>query len=131
MTFPEFISEVQARGGLTSTKEALNLTDATLSILGARVYVEPGERLGAGLPPQIREYFDAPYSGQNFGIEDFYTRVSMRAGIDLPTVRLRCAIVISVLRDAMQPGELEDIRTRLPIEYKPLFSWYTGMSVAA
>ncbi len=130
MTFPEFIAEVQARAGLATTKEALMVTDATLSVLGARIYKAPGEKIGSGLVPQIKEYLEVPYPGLNFGLEDFYRRVCVAANIDLPSARVQCAAVISVLGDAMAPGEIEDIRTRLPVEYKPLFSWYQGLPAA-
>ena len=131
MTFPEFIREVQTRAQLATTKEALTVTDATLSALGGRIYMTPGEKIGASLAPHIREYLEVPYSGLNLGVEDFYSRVCLRAGIDLPTAKALAAVVISVLRDAMAPGEIEEIRMRLPVEYKRLFSWYEGMPLAA
>lgn len=131
LTFPEFIREVQTRAGLDTTKEALMVTDATLSVLGARTYKLLGERIGADLAPQIREYLEAPFCGANFGIEDFYRRVCIAANIDLLSARFRCAAVVSVLRDTMAPGELEEIRARLPVEYNPLFSWSDSESRAA
>lgn len=131
MTFPEFISAVQARAGLNTLKEALTVTDATLSILGVRLFKTSGDMIGIGLAPQIREYLLAPFCGVEFGMEEFYRRVCVAAGIDLLTARARCGAVVSVLRDAMAPGEIEEIRGRLPVEYKPLFSWNEGLPMAA
>jgi uncharacterized protein (DUF2267 family) len=131
LTFPEFIREVQRRGRLGTTKEALMATDATLSALGGRIYTTAGEKIGANLVPQIREYLEVPYLGLNLGVEDFYSRVCLSAGIGLPTAKVLSAVVISVLGDAMAPGEIEEIRTRLPVEYKPLFAWREGMPLAA
>ena len=44
-----------------------------------------------------------------------------REGVDLPDAIYQARAVISVLGEAVSPGEMADARAQLPDEYDPLF----------
>ena len=81
---------------------------------------------------------DAPAiatSGINFGLfcatpgvpvsrlslSDFFHHVCDREGTALPEAVYHARVVIEVMREAVSPGEIEDVLAQLPAEYRPLF----------
>ena len=48
-------------------------------------------------------------------------RVGEREAVDLPDAVFHARSVVSVLRDAVSPGEIRDVRTQLPEQWAPLF----------
>ncbi len=121
MKFDEFIGQVQNRAHLASEGEAFNATRATLEILGQRLFGGEAKDIASQLPSQLREFI-LKNEGQNesFGVDEFFHRVSDREKVDLPVSVHHARAVISVLRDAISPGEFEDMMDQLPEEYRPL-----------
>lgn len=57
----------------------------------------------------------------SFNLEQFFQRVAERESADLPQAVHHARAVISVLQEAVTPGEVADVRAQLPDEYDPLF----------
>jgi uncharacterized protein (DUF2267 family) len=56
-------------------------------------------------------------------LNDFYDRVSLREGEDLPAAVFHAKAVMSVLMEAVSPGEWSDMRAQLPQSFNDLFNW--------
>lgn len=55
--------------------------------------------------------------GVRFDLKDFYELVSKREGVDVPKAACHVRAVASVLREAVSPGEWEDVLAQLPTDY--------------
>ncbi len=122
MQFDEFIGQVQHRARLAATDEAIRTTRATLQTLAERLYGGEADDLAAQLPQEIGRYLQEVESrGNRFSLDEFFRRVSEREGVDLPIAVHHARAVISVLSEAVTPGELQDVRAQLPSEFDPLF----------
>jgi uncharacterized protein (DUF2267 family) len=131
MKYDEFIERVQSRAELESSDQAVLAARATLITLAERLSGEEPAHLASELPRELGRFIsDRPpffiRSGESFSADEFYDRVSIREGEETETaVRHACA-VMAVLKDAVSPGELEDIKAQLPEDYDSLFGIGAG-----
>ncbi|NLG49009.1 MAG: DUF2267 domain-containing protein [Chloroflexi bacterium] len=121
MKFDEFVGQVQNRARLASEGQAFDAIKATLTVLGQRLAGGEAEDIAAQLPSQLQEYLLKEGYQDSFGVQEFFQRVSKLEKVDLPESVHHTRAVISVLRDAISPGEYADMLDQLPDEYKPLF----------
>ncbi|MCL6583732.1 MAG: DUF2267 domain-containing protein [bacterium] len=121
MRYQEFIEQVKKLGGFESLDEAAKVTEATLETLSERLSRKEREDLAAQLPKELKEYFLKGRDTERFLLEDFYSRVSARAAVRYHRAVEQAQAVMQVLREAVSPGELEDILSELPDEYGELF----------
>lgn len=121
MQYDEFIGLVQNRARLASNGEAVRATRATLEVLGTRLYGGEVEDLAAQLPAEVGHYLRQVESNETFGLDEFFERVSRHEQVDLPEAVHHARAVISVIQEAVSPGEIEDVRAQLPAEFNPLF----------
>ena len=125
MQFSEFLGQVQNRAQLPSMGHALAATRATLVTLGERLAGGEPHDLAAQLPREISHFVIAgdPASmsrGERFDLAEFVNRVSMREGVDEPRAAEHAQAVLSVLNDAVSPGEMEQVRGQLPADIRRL-----------
>ncbi|NPV08641.1 MAG: DUF2267 domain-containing protein [Anaerolineae bacterium] len=127
MQYDEFVGKVQNRARLPSTGEAVRAVHATLETLAQRLFGGEAEDLAAQLPREIGSYLrEADRSRQeSFGLDEFYRRVAEHAGpgLDYPDAVFRARVVMSVLTEAVSPGEIRDMRAQLPAEFNHLFQF--------
>ena len=123
MQYDEFVGQVQHRARLASSGQAIRAIQATLQTLAERLYGGEAGDLAAQLPREIQPYLQTLETGEDFDLKEFYERVSMREEIDLPESIYHARAVISVVRDAVSAGEMEDVLAQLPDEYDALFQW--------
>lgn len=123
MQYDEFVGQVQHRARLASGGEAIRAISATLGTLAERLYGGEADDLAAQLPREIQPYLQAIESGRDFDLREFFQRVSDREQVDLPEAIYHARAVMSVVRDAVSAGEIQDILAQLPDEYDPLFQW--------
>jgi uncharacterized protein (DUF2267 family) len=112
-----FIDSVATLLG-TSSEQATTLTRATLTTLAERI--DPGEArdLSARLPGDLAPYAFGPnQAAERFGLDEFVSRVGGRAEADGTQARDAIIAVFVTLRDAMPPGEYDDIVAHLPAEF--------------
>ena len=128
MQYDQFVGQVQHRAGLPSLGDAVAAIRATLTTLGERLTDEEVDHLAAQLPREIAAYlpWGAPYGPRRMTLDEFFERVSDREGVDLPDAVYHARVVGEVLRDAVSPGELEDVLAQLPEEYATLFEGAAG-----
>ncbi len=122
MQYDEFIGQVQHRARLSATDEAVRATRATLTTLAERLAGGEPKDLAAQLPEEIGRWLLRPESqaSDRFSLDEFFRRVSEREGVELPQAVHHARAVISVLQEAVTPGEIKDVRAQLPEEWTPL-----------
>ena len=118
MKHDEFIGRVQHHARLGSRGDAERATRATLETLGERLAGGEPKDLASQLPPEIGLHLlRCGGRGERFSLDEFYSRVSVREGEDLPTAVFHARAVIRVLSEAVSKGEINDIFAQLPPEY--------------
>jgi uncharacterized protein (DUF2267 family) len=128
MQYDEFVGQVQNRAHLPSQGEAVAAIRATLETLAERLTKGESDHLSAQLPREIAAYLrPATLLGQeSLTLDQFFARVSDREGVDLPKSVHHARVVAEVLREAVSPGEFDDMLAQLPDEYNQLFQGSTG-----
>ena len=120
MKFDEFVTEVADRTGM-GRDEAESLVRATLRTLAERLSGGEAEDLRAQLPKQLQPELIPPQEeAQGFGVEEFARRVAARSGIDEADAGAGVVAVLSVIRDAVSPGEFDDVLSQLGRDFAEL-----------
>lgn len=123
MQFDDFITRVQEQARFDSREESIQLTRAVLETLGERLDRKVRNGLEAQLPNELKEFLLARAEhGDLYDVHEFYNRVGARANLTYGDATERTRQVISVLREAIPGGEIEDILEDLPAEYRELFA---------
>ena len=125
----EFLNKVQDYGGLDSTDEALQMTEIFLSTLGEWLYRTEARKLAAQLP---KEFQDFPFKEQDpertraevahYPLEEFYNRIKGRADVTFKDAVRIAKAVAQALKEAVSPGEIENVLEELPDEFNELFA---------
>ncbi len=124
MQYEEFLNKVQDRIGPAQPEEARRAITATLSTLSERISGGEASDLAAQLPEELKE--PAQRSGEEaerFSYEEFLRRVGEREGANTDTARDHASAVLTVLREAVTGGQLDDIAAQLPQEFASLFEY--------
>lgn len=130
MDYDEFVKRVEETAELDAPEKAQDAIRATLGTLGELLSRPERADLAAELHKPIKECLDAwlehSTKGINrphrFPLEEFYNRVSARAGIGYPAAVKRSLAVMGVLRQAVSQGQLDEAFRELPEEYGELLS---------
>lgn len=123
MQFDEFVTRVQEQARLDTREEAILLTRAVLETLGERLDRKVRNGLEAQLPNELKEFLLArAQRGDRYDLPEFYNRIGARADLTQQTAMERTRQTLSVLREAIPGGEIEDILEDLPPEYGELFA---------
>jgi uncharacterized protein (DUF2267 family) len=118
--FEKFVNEVADRAG-TSRDEAESLVRATLRTLAERLSGGEAEDLRAQLPRQLQAELIPPQEeAQGFDVEEFAQRVAARSGTDEAVAGAGVVAVLSVIRDAVSPGEFDDVLSQLGRDFAEL-----------
>ncbi len=123
MRYEDFVGRVQQRARVKNWNEALAAIEATLKTLGERLTSTEAADLAAQLPPAIGRFLTVVDTNKDFDLEEFYEHVSRRESIGQPISREHARAVMSVLEEAVNPGELQDVLAQLPDEYETLFTF--------
>ncbi|HWB71597.1 MAG TPA: DUF2267 domain-containing protein [Egibacteraceae bacterium] len=126
MDHDEFIGHVQHRARLDSRGAAEQTTRATLETLAERLAGGEPKDLAAQLPDEIGRHLRRTEAAQeSFSLQDFYQRVAERSapGVGLPDAAFHAKAVLSVVRDAVSPGQFDHLVAQLPDEYRDLLAY--------
>jgi uncharacterized protein (DUF2267 family) len=120
MKFEEFVDEVADQTGM-SRDDAESLVRATLRTLAERLSGGEAEDLRAQLPKQLQAELIPPQEeAQGFDVEEFAQRVAARSGTDEAVAGAGVVAVLSVIRDAVSPGEFDDVLSQLGRDFAEL-----------
>jgi uncharacterized protein (DUF2267 family) len=95
---------------------------AVLETLGERLSQAEREDFGAQLSHELKEHVLKRPKTQGFNVEEFYNRVRARADIGFPDAVKGTRAVMHVLQEAVSAGEMEDIFSELPSDYRNLLA---------
>lgn len=121
MQYDEFIGQVQHRGRMSSRRDAERAVEATLHTLGERLAGGAAENLAAQLPAELGDYLRRARGPRRLSVGQFLSSVGDRASVDPPDAAWQARVVLDVLRDAVTPGTLDNIRAQFPGEFERLF----------
>lgn len=119
MDYHDFVGEVQNRLELPGTDEAVRAIRAVPTTLGERIQEGEASNLAGPLPTEIDRYLIEAESGQQFGFDEFVSRVPERARLDEDGDGQAGAVyyvrdVLALLADVV-PGEVfEEVRENVP-----------------
>jgi uncharacterized protein (DUF2267 family) len=124
MKFEEFIAQVAQEAGL-SEEDAATLTRATLSTLAERISGGEARDLAAQLPAPLKTaLISAHENAEAFSVKEFVERTAERADTDPDVADVAVDAVLATLRDAVTPGEFDDVLSQLPADFHRLgASW--------
>jgi uncharacterized protein (DUF2267 family) len=120
MKHEEFIARVAENVGV-SHDEAENLARAALTTLAERITGGEARDLAAQLPvPFGNPLMAAKEQAESFNFEEFVRRTAERAGAEHEVAETAVVAVMATLRDAVTPGEFDDLLSQLPQDFKRL-----------
>jgi uncharacterized protein (DUF2267 family) len=120
MDYATFTRTTAERAGVPE-EAAERIEHATLRTLADRISGGEAQDLAAQLPSPFRDDLRAPREdAQAFGVDEFVRRVAERGDVDLDEARTGAAAVLITVREAVTPGELDDVLSQLPQEYREL-----------
>lgn len=120
MRYEEFISSVAERSGLFEG-DAVALTRATLATLAERISGGEARDLATQLPSPLQDaLLPTEEEAEAFSFDEFVNRVAERSGRDREAAEAAVDAVMVTLRDAVTPGEFDDVLSQLPTEFQGL-----------
>jgi uncharacterized protein (DUF2267 family) len=118
--YPTFIKTEAEKAGLPKD-QAENLAHATLRTLADRITGGEAKDLAAQLPQPLKADLQKPREeAEAFDVDEFVRRVSQRAHVDENTARTGAMATMTTVREAVTPGEFDDITSQLPQDYREL-----------
>jgi len=122
MQFDDFINRVQELAKLATKEESTTMTRAVLETLGERLDRKVCNGVASQLPNELKDYFLVrSNTTDQYGLAEFYNRVGARADLKYQEAVTYTRQVLTVLRQAIPQGEIQDILEDLPSEYQALF----------
>jgi uncharacterized protein (DUF2267 family) len=120
MQYDQLIALVAERAGLFKG-DAIDLTRATLATLADRIDGGAVRDLAAQLPGPLQDaLLPTTEEAEAFSFEEFINRVAERTRRKSIVSESAVAAVMATLRDAVTPGEFDDILSQLPNDFQRL-----------
>jgi uncharacterized protein (DUF2267 family) len=118
--YQTFLKTEAERTGLPKDK-AEEVARATLQTLADRITGGEADDLAAQLPTPLKDVLIKPQQdAERFDVDEFIRRVSERAHVDPDTARKGAMATLATVREAVTPGEFDDVTAQLPKEYREL-----------
>lgn len=124
MQYSDIVQKVQTTAQIDSPEAAQKAIQAVLKTLKERILGDEASNLAAQLPEEIGQYLRGQEgeNGQHFSLKEFYERVGQAEGVDGATAAIHVRGIFSVLREAVSPGEFENVKNNLSDDYEELFA---------
>ena len=123
MDYSHFLGRVGERAGI-GTEAAASAAHATLVTLAERVDHGEAMDLASQLPSQLKDPLEGPSNeAKPFDADEFVRRVAEREAAE---ARVHIGAVLSTLQESISCGELDDLFSQLPEEYRELFAEASG-----
>ncbi|OCC16005.1 hypothetical protein DBT_0467 [Dissulfuribacter thermophilus] len=111
----EFIKNVQEKAQLPNKEEAVWVTDAVLKTLSERLTENEAFDLASQLPQELKGIVEgAKEKIIKMNRKEFVERVAELLKTDATEAERYTSATFSVLKSAIQPGEIKDVLAQLP-----------------
>lgn len=121
----EFYTIVRQQATLESVEEAETVADAVLETFAERLSAGESEEIAGELPDELAGAIGTGDEGEDFGPDEFRTRVERRADVDEDLAVQAIRATVRALEEAA--GEaFTDVREQFPGEYDGLFGDASG-----
>jgi uncharacterized protein (DUF2267 family) len=118
--YQTFIKTEAEKAGVPKD-DAEKLAHATLRTLADRITGGEADDLAAQLPQPLKDdLLKDREDAEAFDVDEFVRRVSERAQVDQATARTGAQAVLTTVREAVTPGEFDDVTAQLPQDYREL-----------
>lgn len=122
MGYEQFVDDVKRRTGFSRRDLAERAIDATLRVLGERLETRHSHAIAEQLPPPLARSLQRwPFDGE-FGLDEFYERISSREGVSSKLAAHHAKVVCQVLREAVNDDGIEHLTADLPEPFAHLFA---------
>jgi uncharacterized protein (DUF2267 family) len=122
MKFPDFIRKVGERAGVRDRFEAEKTSVVVLQALCDRLTGKEANDLLSQLPATFKELVVVSPSALPISGDAFVNRVAEALGTTPEEARTRIRAVFATLREAVTPGEFQDVLEQLDPEYADLLA---------
>jgi uncharacterized protein (DUF2267 family) len=120
MDYRTFTRTAADRAGMPEDKVE-QVEHATLQTLAERISGGEAGDLAAQLPQPLKDDLQKPREdAERFGVDEFVRRVAERGHVAPEEARTGAAAVLTTVRQAVTPGEFDDVLSQLPQEYREL-----------
>lgn len=121
MRYQEFLNRVAELAEIDPA-EADGTTRAVLATLADHLTGGQARQLAQQLPEELQApLLKFEERAAKFSLDGFYWRVGEREGVGLEAARRRTIAVFSALEEAASAGEVRDVRSQLPEDFRVLF----------
>jgi len=115
MQYGEFMKDVRERAGVDEDR-AEKAVRATLNTLAQRLAGGEPHDLASQLPEELKETVELTTgegAGMRWDADEFVAKVAARQGCSPEQAREHVRAIFATLRDAVTPGEFDDITSQL------------------
>jgi uncharacterized protein (DUF2267 family) len=120
MDYETFTQKTADRAGLPRDT-AERVEHATLATLADRITGGEARDLASQLPARLQEDLrPAHEEAVPFGVDEFVQRIAEQADVGRDEARRGAAAALSTVRDAVTPGEFDDVMSQLPRDFREL-----------
>ncbi|MDQ1622048.1 MAG: hypothetical protein QOH19_466 [Actinomycetota bacterium] len=121
MQFDQFVDLVAKRANVAPSR-AQALTYATLRTLAERISGGEARDLAAQLPAELKPMLSelVEETAEDFDVDEFVRRVAERASVDGEVAREAARAMMLTLREAVAPGEWDEVTAQLSADYNDL-----------
>lgn len=121
MTYRDFLHKVQSETNLNE-QQAEKAVQATLHTLGERLTENEASDLAAQLPEPLKRPLREPRSQQKLTLDDFIGRIAQQEDCGRDEAFRHAQAVFQVLCEAVSHGEMSDVMSQLPKDFREAFS---------
>jgi len=117
MRYPEILAYVERIGKFKDPGEAEKAIRAVLAAFARRISPKEAHDFASQLPKELASSMDAVTEHEEFRLDEFFERIGEKLGISPAEGMHHAEVVLGVVQEAVDTGELEDFFPELAPEF--------------
>jgi uncharacterized protein (DUF2267 family) len=122
MKYDQFLAALEERAGIADRDEAARTAVVVLQALADRLTGGEADDLLAQLPEPLKSTINVTEAADPMKPDEFVDRIARELQLPEEEARDRVRAVFGVLREAVTPGEFEDVLSQLDRKYAELLA---------